>query len=69
MSGLFLGILIEQGCFPGYRVSQDLSKPEKPTASRVLFFAASDHGFSPHWHAVKAGKILEDAGLQAPEAA
>jgi hypothetical protein len=28
-------------------------------------FAASDHGFAPHWYAVNAGKILEDAGLQA----
>jgi hypothetical protein len=27
-------------------------------------FAASDHGFAPHWYAVNAGKILEDAGLQ-----
>jgi hypothetical protein len=27
-------------------------------------FAASDHGFAPHWLAVNAGKILEDAGLQ-----
>jgi predicted AlkP superfamily phosphohydrolase/phosphomutase len=26
--------------------------------------AASDHGFAPHWYAVNAGKILEDAGLQ-----
>jgi predicted AlkP superfamily phosphohydrolase/phosphomutase len=28
-------------------------------------FAASDHGFAPHWYAVNAGQILEDAGLQA----
>jgi hypothetical protein len=27
-------------------------------------FAASDHGFAPHWYAINAGKILEDAGLQ-----
>jgi hypothetical protein len=27
-------------------------------------FAASDHGFAPHWYAVNAGKILEDSGLQ-----
>lgn len=30
-------------------------------------FAASDHGFAPQWYAVNAGKILADAGLQAPE--
>jgi predicted AlkP superfamily phosphohydrolase/phosphomutase len=39
-------------------------------ASRLMggnptVFAASDHGFAPHWYAVNAGKILEDAGLQA----
>jgi len=31
----------------------------------LTVFAASDHGFAPHWYAVNAGKILEDAGLQA----
>jgi predicted AlkP superfamily phosphohydrolase/phosphomutase len=30
----------------------------------VTVFAASDHGFAPHWYTVNAGKILEDAGLQ-----
>jgi len=30
-------------------------------------FAGSDHGFAPQWYAVNAGKILSDAGLQAPE--
>jgi len=30
-------------------------------------FAASDHGFAPQWYAINAGKILADAGLQAPE--
>ncbi|MBI5839627.1 MAG: alkaline phosphatase family protein [Chloroflexi bacterium] len=30
-------------------------------------FAASDHGFAPQWYAVNAGKVLFDAGLQAPE--
>jgi 2',3'-cyclic-nucleotide 2'-phosphodiesterase (5'-nucleotidase family)/predicted AlkP superfamily phosphohydrolase/phosphomutase len=30
-------------------------------------FAMSDHGFAPQWYAVNAGKILSDAGLQAPE--
>lgn len=37
---LLLGFLFGQGCVPGYRVSQDLSKPDKPAASRVLFFVA-----------------------------
>ncbi len=27
----------------------------------------SDHGFAPQWYAVNAGKVLFDAGLQAPE--
>ncbi len=27
----------------------------------------SDHGFAPQWYAVNAGKVLSDAGLQAPE--
>ena len=35
-----------------------------PTAT---VFAGSDHGFAPQWYAVNAGKILSDAGLQAPE--
>ena len=30
-------------------------------------FTASDHGFAPQWYAVNAGKVLSDAGLQAPE--
>jgi 2',3'-cyclic-nucleotide 2'-phosphodiesterase (5'-nucleotidase family) len=30
-------------------------------------FAGSDHGFAPQWYAVNAGKVLSDAGLQAPE--
>lgn len=30
-------------------------------------FAGSDHGFAPQWYAVNAGKVLADAGLQAPE--
>jgi 2',3'-cyclic-nucleotide 2'-phosphodiesterase (5'-nucleotidase family)/predicted AlkP superfamily phosphohydrolase/phosphomutase len=30
-------------------------------------FASSDHGFAPQWYAVNAGKVLSDAGLQAPE--
>ncbi|MFT3895832.1 MAG: 5'-nucleotidase C-terminal domain-containing protein [Anaerolineales bacterium] len=30
-------------------------------------FAGSDHGFAPQWYAVNAGKILSDAGIQAPE--
>jgi len=39
-------------------------------ASRLMgpnptVFAASDHGFAPHWYAVNAGKVLEDAGMQA----
>ena len=29
--------------------------------------AGSDHGFAPQWYAVNAGKVLSDAGLQAPE--
>jgi 2',3'-cyclic-nucleotide 2'-phosphodiesterase (5'-nucleotidase family) len=29
--------------------------------------ASSDHGFAPQWYAVNAGKVLSDAGLQAPE--
>jgi hypothetical protein len=33
--------------------------------SNPTVFAASDHGFAPHWYAVNAGQILEDAGLQA----
>jgi hypothetical protein len=32
--------------------------------SNPTVFAASDHGFAPHWYAVNAGQILEDAGLQ-----
>lgn len=32
-------------------------------------FAGSDHGFAPQWYAVNAGKILSDAGIQAPEQA
>jgi 2',3'-cyclic-nucleotide 2'-phosphodiesterase (5'-nucleotidase family) len=35
--------------------------------STATVFAASDHGFAPQWYAVNAGKILSDAGLQAPE--
>ena len=27
----------------------------------------SDHGFAPQWYAVNAGKVLADAGIQAPE--
>ncbi|HEX2910913.1 MAG TPA: 5'-nucleotidase C-terminal domain-containing protein [Chloroflexia bacterium] len=30
-------------------------------------FGSSDHGFAAQWYAVNAGKILSDAGLQAPE--
>jgi predicted AlkP superfamily phosphohydrolase/phosphomutase len=37
---LLLGLLFGLGCVPGYRISPDLSKPEKPAASRVLFFVA-----------------------------
>jgi hypothetical protein len=37
---LLLGFFIGQGCVPGYRVSQDLSKPGKPAAGKVLFFVA-----------------------------
>ncbi len=29
--------------------------------------AGSDHGFAPQWYAINAGKVLSDAGLQAPE--
>ena len=31
--------------------------------------ASSDHGFAPQWYAVNAGKVLSDAGIQAPEQA
>jgi predicted AlkP superfamily phosphohydrolase/phosphomutase len=37
---LLLGLSFGEGCVSGYRVLQDLSKPEKPAASRVLFFVA-----------------------------
>lgn len=30
-------------------------------------FTGSDHGFAPQWYAVNAGKVLSDAGIQAPE--
>jgi Type I phosphodiesterase / nucleotide pyrophosphatase len=41
-----------------------LSLAQRLTGANPTVFAASDHGFAPHWYAVNAGKILEDAGLQ-----
>ena len=41
-----------------------LTRSHMPDAT---VFAASDHGFAPQWYAVNAGKVLFDAGLQAPE--
>ncbi len=35
--------------------------------SDATVFASSDHGFGAQWLAVNAGKVLADAGLQAPE--
>jgi 2',3'-cyclic-nucleotide 2'-phosphodiesterase (5'-nucleotidase family)/predicted AlkP superfamily phosphohydrolase/phosphomutase len=43
-----------------------LTRTYLPTAT---VFAGSDHGFAPQWYAVEAGKVLSDAGLQAPEQA
>jgi len=42
-----------------------LALARKWMGAHPTVFAASDHGFAPHWYAVNAGKILEDAGLQA----
>jgi hypothetical protein len=41
-----------------------LALAQRLMGSNPTVFAASDHGFAPHWYAVNAGKILEDAGLQ-----
>jgi hypothetical protein len=41
-----------------------LALAQKWMGPNPTVFAASDHGFAPHWYAVNAGKILEDAGLQ-----
>ncbi len=41
-----------------------LALAQRLTGPNPTVFAASDHGFAPHWYAVNAGKILEDAGLQ-----
>jgi len=41
-----------------------LARSYLPTAT---VFAGSDHGFAPQWYAVNAGKVLSDAGIQAPE--
>ncbi len=42
-----------------------LALAQRLMGSNPTTFAASDHGFAPHWYAVNAGQILEDAGLQA----
>ena len=39
----------------------------KSYMSGATVCAGSDHGFAPQWYAVNAGKVLSDAGLQAPE--
>ena len=50
-----------------HEADQTLSLGRSLMGSNATVFAASDHGFAPQWYAVNAPKILNDAGLQAPE--
>jgi predicted AlkP superfamily phosphohydrolase/phosphomutase len=51
-----------RGAYAGADAKLDLAR--QLMGGRPTVFAASDHGFAPHWYAVNAGQILEDAGLQ-----
>jgi len=59
----------------GYLASAYAGADAKLARARELLggnpttIAGSDHGFAPQWYAVNAGKVLADAGLQAPEQA
>jgi 2',3'-cyclic-nucleotide 2'-phosphodiesterase (5'-nucleotidase family) len=50
-----------------HEADQTLALGRSLMGSNATVFAASDHGFAPQWYAVNAPKILNDAGLQAPE--
>jgi len=50
-----------------HEADQTLALGRSLMGSSATVFAASDHGFAPQWYAVNAPKILNDAGLQAPE--
>jgi hypothetical protein len=51
-----------RGAYAGADAKMGLAR--RLMGGRPTVFAASDHGFAPHWYAVNAGQILEDAGLQ-----